>query len=320
MSLLRKNLEGLAPKQVFNKNEPQRLMLRHVRSIFRLLFEVRDLGSSPLAWRRHMVTGLLKLADGATGIAAEVIIPKKLGNPRLLGTVIGGVSDPRLVSVYRALVEKDGYPLDLRREDRAKRTNTTFRRTRQQMAENRAWSHRPDLDPWRTLDCEYFICSNQYLPNRHCIHLIILTRPGRDRPFGKLEQRIVGLFHAELGRLWRHVDDDSTAELPSSLQHTLELLLEGSSEGQIVAKLRLSPHTVHDHVKRLYRHFAVNSRAQLLAHLSHSPLIRAPRLCVNLLQSDDDRRFDTVGTVETQPGQETPSHKDMNPGLRVAQL
>jgi len=55
-------------------------------------------------------------------------------------------------------------------------------------------------------------------------------------------------------------------------------------------------------VKRLYRRFEVNSRAQLLARLSQSPLVRAPRLCVNLLESDDDHRFDSISTAEAQGG------------------
>lgn len=311
--------EHQTPKQVSDTAKPQRLTLSHVRCVFRLLSEVRDLGSSPLAWRRRMVAGLLKLVNGSTALAAEAIIPKKAGSPRLLGTVIGGVSDPRLVAVYRALLERGDYSLDLRREGLANPTNATFTRTREQMAENRAWRHRPDLDPWRTLGCEYFICSNRYLVSRGCVHLIILTRSGRERPFDELERRIVALFHEELGRLWRQTVDDATAELPPHLQQTLELLLEGSAERQIVARLDLSPHTVHDHVKRLYRRFHVNSRAQLLARLSHAPLIRAPRLCVDLLKSGDDDRFDSVETAEAKPGSEAPAIRSFHPGYRAAQ-
>jgi DNA-binding CsgD family transcriptional regulator len=42
-------------------------------------------------------------------------------------------------------------------------------------------------------------------------------------------------------------------------------LLEGHSEKEVATSLFLSPHTVHDHVKFLYRHFGVTSRAELLA-------------------------------------------------------
>ncbi len=307
------------PIQVSTGAKAKRLTLNLVRSVFRLLGEVVDLGAAPPAWRRRMLAGLLKLVGGATGVAAEAIIPKKAGNNRIIGLVIEGVSDQRLVAIYRALIERGGYSLDLRREGLANPTNATVARTRQQMAENRAWRHRPDLDPWRTLDCEYFICSNRHLPRHGCVHLIILTRSARERPFDELERRLVALFHGELGRLWRRTVDDADTPLPPPLQETLALLLEGASEKQIVARLDLSPHTVHDHVKRLYRRFHVNSRAQLLARLSHSPLIRAPRLCVNLLTGGDDHRFDSVDMAEAKPGSEAPAINPLRPGFRAAQ-
>jgi DNA-binding CsgD family transcriptional regulator len=49
------------------------------------------------------------------------------------------------------------------------------------------------------------------------------------------------------------------------LRQTLDLLLIGDGEKQIAAKLKLSPHTIHDYVKMVYRQFGVCSRAELLA-------------------------------------------------------
>lgn len=43
------------------------------------------------------------------------------------------------------------------------------------------------------------------------------------------------------------------------------LLLEGLSEKEVAGRLRLSIHTVHVHVKRLYRERGVESRAELMA-------------------------------------------------------
>lgn len=53
--------------------------------------------------------------------------------------------------------------------------------------------------------------------------------------------------------------------LSPRMQQTLECLLAGASEKEVAAKLGLSSHTVHDYVKKLYRHFKVSSRAELLA-------------------------------------------------------
>jgi DNA-binding NarL/FixJ family response regulator len=53
--------------------------------------------------------------------------------------------------------------------------------------------------------------------------------------------------------------------LPPRLRRTLKLLLSGHSEKRVARELNLSPHTVHEYVKDLYIHFAVSSRAELMA-------------------------------------------------------
>jgi DNA-binding NarL/FixJ family response regulator len=45
----------------------------------------------------------------------------------------------------------------------------------------------------------------------------------------------------------------------------LQMLLSGDSEKQIAAKLQRSQHTIHMHVKAVYRALAVSSRAELLS-------------------------------------------------------
>ena len=55
------------------------------------------------------------------------------------------------------------------------------------------------------------------------------------------------------------------AELPPRLREVLLRLTRGLGEKQLAAELKLSPHTVHDHVKALYRRLHVGSRGELLA-------------------------------------------------------
>ena len=79
-------------------------------------------------------------------------------------------------------------------------------------------------------------------------------------------------FHGELGRLIGRSlvsgTEPSPDRLPPRLRQTLACLLEGDSEKQVAARLGLSNATVHQYVTALYRHFAVQSRAQLLARLN----------------------------------------------------
>jgi DNA-binding NarL/FixJ family response regulator len=58
---------------------------------------------------------------------------------------------------------------------------------------------------------------------------------------------------------------------PRQLQ-TLQLLLAGLSDKDIADRLCISPHTVHDHTKRIYTHFGVHSRASLIARHGQSRL------------------------------------------------
>jgi len=78
---------------------------------------------------------------------------------------------------------------------------------------------------------------------------------------------LVQTFHESL---IVHLSEDSnhfTADLLSlRKRQVLTQLLTGKSEKQIAAELNISKHTVHIHVKSLYRTYDVNSRAELISH------------------------------------------------------
>lgn len=54
-------------------------------------------------------------------------------------------------------------------------------------------------------------------------------------------------------------------QLSDAQRRVLDLLLTGLAEKQVASRLDLSPHTVHNHVKEIYRKMDVNSRSELLA-------------------------------------------------------
>ena len=59
--------------------------------------------------------------------------------------------------------------------------------------------------------------------------------------------------------------DERLATLTRREREALDRLLVGDSEKQVAVHLGCSRHTVHAHVKRIYRRLEVNSRAELLA-------------------------------------------------------
>lgn len=63
-------------------------------------------------------------------------------------------------------------------------------------------------------------------------------------------------------------DLQATAEILSAAEWRIcELLVDGLPDKQIAAKLKLSRHTVHNHVRAIYRQLGVHSRPELLAKL-----------------------------------------------------
>jgi DNA-binding CsgD family transcriptional regulator len=101
-----------------------------------------------------------------------------------------------------------------------------------------------------------------------------LVRPGHVIRFGAMPYRLV-LEKAtslapqcdddETGKR-RPGDNESDANLLTPAQlRVYELLLEGTPEADIGARLGLSVHTVHTHVKAIYVQLGVHSRGELLA-------------------------------------------------------
>ena len=95
-----------------------------------------------------------------------------------------------------------------------------------------------------------------------------VTRAIGDPTYTVREQRILRLFVAELapliGTRLATLTGPASDGLSPPMRQVLALLVQGHGEKEVAANLGISRHTVHDHVKCLYRHFRVSSRAELL--------------------------------------------------------
>lgn len=101
------------------------------------------------------------------------------------------------------------------------------------------------------------------------ISAIGLHRRVEAGPFRDRERCIAHLVTSEIDWLHRAGTDVPAAEGRGTLtprqNQILLLLLAGDSPKQIARKLRLSVHTVNDHMKVLHRHFNASSRGELLS-------------------------------------------------------
>ena len=78
--------------------------------------------------------------------------------------------------------------------------------------------------------------------------------------------------------------DARVASLPPRTRQVLERLLVGDSEKQVAARLEISKHTVHDHVKHIHQVFEVASRGELLATFLHLALTNHRRTGASALR------------------------------------
>ncbi|MBS3821450.1 MAG: helix-turn-helix transcriptional regulator [Phycisphaerae bacterium] len=87
-------------------------------------------------------------------------------------------------------------------------------------------------------------------------------------PLSHTQRRDAGALLRCLGPLAEKTLTDSGehVDLSPRQREVLQLALNGESEADIARHLHRSPHTIHSHLRHIYRHFGVTSRAELLAH------------------------------------------------------
>jgi DNA-binding CsgD family transcriptional regulator len=265
-----------------------RLKLRDVRKAFRLVGEVREIGSDPQRWRPHMVLALRKLVNADVVVSSEIHFRKLKTTGHMKVFDIGWGSEP------------DGkvWQINTEREDEQPENFWLAMATPLERKDARAGDDKPDAEPDADTELvpvrptrnvhggRYLILSQYALPHAGVVDQLGLHRAWDDEPFTSAEHKLVRLFHVELGRLWkrdaiRRAKDPATA-LPPRLTQTLNELLAGSSEKQIAHKLDLSRHTIHNYVKALHQRFGVSSRGELLARCGREQSTFTPKLSMEL--------------------------------------
>jgi pSer/pThr/pTyr-binding forkhead associated (FHA) protein len=94
---------------------------------------------------------------------------------------------------------------------------------------------------------------------------------GQDIRFGA-----AAFIMKDLGDLISELSTDQVSEASASAariflspaqRRIFDLLVRGDAEKEIAATVKLSPHTIHNHVKAIYKAYDVHSRGELLAVL-----------------------------------------------------
>ena len=266
----------------------EQLKLSDVRNVFRLVGEIREIGSDPERWRPHMVQALRKLANAAVVVSSEIHFRKIKTTGAMKVFDIGWGSDPDGKSWKIHTERDDEKPENFWLAAAAAPAKIDGGAGAEGYAGGDADADElvPVKPTEKVRGGRYLIVSQYALPHAGVVDQLGLHRAWDEQPFTTSDHKLVRLFHVELGRLWkrdaiRQAKDPATT-LPPRLTQTLNELLAGSSEKQIALKLELSQHTIHNYVKALHQRFGVSSRGELLARVGKEKASFTPKLSMEL--------------------------------------
>ena len=254
------------------------------RKIFLAVGECCELWDNPTAWRQHAVESACRIVGARTAHLIEVNAspgPNPDLKPRLLAEYGFEEDRPHLVASleqpFEAITPNAGRLMAqvLR--------NGSASAARPSLASDQEWERFSGYQQYRRpARCDEFAISLRLAPasSRSGIKLSLfgIDRAPGERPATDRERQILSLLHTELksriGTVLATEAHFSRQHLSPREHQTLDALLQGDSEKQIAASFSLSTATVHQYVTRLYRHFDVNSRGELMAYFVQ----RKPRL------------------------------------------
>jgi len=246
------------------------LRLRDIRDAYRLIGECRDLAAEPALWHHRMVEGLIDLlgATAVSGGEGRWVRPDGLIQPISAFDAGLDARGREMHMAYHRELGPNGDPFF-----RALRYSTgrLVTRTRRQLVPDTVWYRSVAWNEYRRpANVDDHITSVYQVTDDGAINVVAAHRAPGEREFSPRELRLMAFFHAELGRLVGRslvsATEPTLDKLSPRLRQTLACLLEGDAEREVAGRLGLSPQTVHQYVKALYRWFGVQSRAQLLAY------------------------------------------------------
>jgi DNA-binding CsgD family transcriptional regulator len=246
---------------------------KRLRSIYRLVTDVCQLGHDAPAWTNRLMEGLAELFGTKMVGLAWATLPDGPGQSNRAEVELhhGFSADELRLWTQSYCGEDRKFQSEfLRRVVNIPARFVTVRR--QDVMSDADWYSLPEIDTvHRQLDIDANMASFFVSLSMGRIFGIGVHRPWGAPQFTVDERRELRRLHLELARAWRNRlaepndRDAAIRALPERPRQVLWLLCLGRSEKEIAEHLDLSPHTVHNHVKRLHEVLSVKSRGELLA-------------------------------------------------------
>lgn len=252
------------------------LRVSDVHAVYQLVGECREVGDDPVGWHLHLFAGLGRLAGGGVAMGGEWAGARS-GQTVGVGLVDWGWENGfNRIGWERAVAELRDNP---RLTRNVTLTHYLARTTESDGAclartdliadsdWDRAWDFRNMVEPGGADHSLYCLRSIPGPGDGSAV--VIIARAIGDMDFSAREKAVVqeamALAVPLVGGPLARFREPSPSALPPRVREVLRCLLEGEGDKQVAARLELTRHTVNQYVKVIFRHFAVQSRAELLA-------------------------------------------------------
>ena len=238
--------------------------------------ECCELWDDPAAWRRHALEGACRIIGSRTAHFIEISIDPATQSlrPRLLAdTGFDARTERKLLVESLKEPFENVTPLADRLVDHLFTKGPVCATRPMLLSSVHEWQRFDGFQQFRRpASCDEFAISLRAgsAAMGPCFQIFGLDRSPGDRAVNPREREVLSLLHAELhareGQLLANHRHLSREGLSRREGQTLDALLQGLSEKEVAARLKLSVPTVHQYVTRLYRHFNVSSRAELMSY------------------------------------------------------
>jgi DNA-binding CsgD family transcriptional regulator len=240
-----------------------------MRGLIRLVADTRDIPD--IAGRcAHFIEGLRRLLGARTGLLLLDEDFRPGGRGRLTPLGAAGVDDECGGAIGALARFGASFNPAIRRildGGLCFRTSGPVTHTRQELLADSDWERSTYFQDYlrpSALDHELYSGMDRG-PGQPVLGMGFQRPPG-DRPFDDRDRNLVQLAHLEIAELLAPTPAaELRAKLAPRAAETLDQLLTGASEKEAADRLGLSPHTVHQYVKAIYRAAGVSSRGELLA-------------------------------------------------------
>ena len=240
-----------------------------VQAIVRLLGRVAALNSSHQAKKRMLMDGLCEIVDANGWLWTMTRIDPRKGEPISLGILHGGLSDGQVVGWIQMNHHRSRRPPDHPAFAAEVKKGRHFTRSRDQLVSDEVWYSHENVRRYRIdQGIDHSMHSIFPLEEPGVFSGVELYRFVGNPAFSSRDRRLTHIVLSEVD--WLHRADfpanrgAGVDQLSHRQREVLILLLEGRHRADIAELLRISPHTVNDHIKAIYRHFKVTSQIALI--------------------------------------------------------